>query len=105
MAMNKQEMKAILSDHLASYRKLSYSKLQSMLESNQVDTPEVKSPSGADYQIEIYCHWDDKPFENIRVLGSIDENPHKPFLGFIPIFFTSVTDSFIMAPVGSFIDE
>lgn len=103
--MNKQEMKDVLSDYLASYRKLSYSELQSMLESNQIDTPEVKSPSGADYQIEIYCIWDDKPFENIRVLGSIDENPLKPFLGFIPLFFTSVTDSFIMAPEGSFIDE
>ena len=104
-AVNKQEMAAILSEQLARYRKRPYAELRSMLESKQVDTLEVKGPSGADYQIEILFVWDDKPLANIRVLGSIDENPHRPLLGFLPVYVSSVTDAFILSPQGTFVGE
>ncbi len=103
--MNKEEMKAILAEHLARYRTRTYSQLLTLLESKQVDTFEIKGTSGADYQIEIHFSWDEKPRGDIRVLGSIDENPHRPLLGFIPIYVSSVTDDFILSPQGTFVGE
>ena len=103
--MNKQEMTAILSEQLARYRQRSYAELRALLESKQVDTLEVQGPSGADYQIEIQFIWDDKPLGNLRVLGAIDENPHRPLWGFLPIYVSRVADGFILSPQGSFIGE
>ena len=103
--MNKEEMRAILSEHLARYRTRTYSQLVSLVESKEVDTFEVKGVSGADYQIEIEFFWDDQTQRNIRVSGSIDENPHRPLLGFLPIYVSSVTDDFILSPQGIFVGE
>ena len=103
--MNKEEMKAILSEHLARYRTRTYSDLVRLAESKQIDTFEVKGASGADYQIEIQFSWDDKPQGDIRVHGSIDECPHRPLFGFLPIYVSSVTDDFILSPQGAFVGE
>jgi hypothetical protein len=103
--MNKQEMRAILSEHLARYQGRTHSQLRALVESNQIDTFEVRGESGASYQIEIQFSWDDKPQGDIRVHGSIDENPHRPLLGFLPIYVSSVTDDFILSPQGTFVGE
>ena len=50
-AVNKQEMTGILSEHLTRYRERPFAELRSLLESKQVDTFEVKGPSGADYRV------------------------------------------------------
>jgi hypothetical protein len=75
------------------------------VESKQVDTFEVKGASGADYQIEIQFFWDQKAQGDIRVLGSIDENPHRPLFGFLPIYSSSVMGDFILSPQGTFVGE
>lgn len=103
--MNKEEGKAILSAHLARYRTRTYSQLLTLVKSKQVITFEVKGASGADYQIESQFFWDDKPQGDIRVFGSIDENPHRPLLGFLPIYVSRATDDFILSPHGTFVGE
>lgn len=105
MGLNKPEQKAVLAENLSRYRGHSYAELRALVESKEVDACEVQGPSGAVYQIEILFLWDHKPHGNIRVLGSIDESPPRPLWGFIPIFISSVTDSFIMSPQGDFVGE
>jgi len=108
--MNEREARTILTERVASYRKMSYQELASLIDA-EPETGEITGPSGELYQIEIEVFWDDKPDGNIRVLGGIDECPHKPIfwkvpmLRWIPIYTTDVMVSFIMSPSGQFIDE
>src|SRR5262245_18360852 len=99
--MNKPEMTAIISEHLTRYGRRPFQELRSLVESKQVDVFAVKGPSGADYQIDIQFVWDDQLRGTIRVLGSIDEDPHLPLLGFLPIYVSSVTKSLILSPPGA----
>lgn len=98
-------MRTILADALATYRTRSYAELRSLVEAGFQDTFEVTGPSGSEYQVEIQFFWDDRPLGDIRVFGSIDGDEQRPLLGFIPIYFTCVTDSFILSPSGHFVDE
>jgi hypothetical protein len=103
--VDKAEMRAVLEEHLAAYRSRSYSELASFVQVKRVDALEIRGKSGADYQIEVQFFWDGCPEGDIRVMGSIDEIPHRPLLGFLPIYVSAVTDAFIMNPQGAFVGE
>jgi hypothetical protein len=93
--MNTQEAQSLLSEYLAGYRNYSYDELQTRL--REIDTYQVNGESGVQYQVEIQVFWDDKLQQNIRVIGAIDDGGWRAFL--------PLTDSFIMAPDGSFVGE
>jgi hypothetical protein len=103
--MDKVEMRALLIEHLASYRVRSYEDLVAAVETDRVETSEVKGTGGAEYQIEVCFFWDDKREGNVRAAGSIDEVPHRPLFGFLPIYVSAVNEDFIMRPDGTFVDE
>ena len=103
--MNKSEMRELLLEHLARYRTRAYSELVPFVKSKQVDSFEVKGIGGAPYQIHVQFFWDGKPSGDIRVAGSVDDSPHRPLFGFIPIYISSVTEDFILSPKGIFVGE
>ena len=94
--MDKQETRSLLTEQLARYRALSYADLVAMI--GQDDCVEISSPSGQLYQVEYGAFWDNKPGGNVRVILSIDD-------GTFRAAFSPLTDSFIKAPDGTFIDE
>jgi hypothetical protein len=57
----------------------------------------VTCDSGTWYQGEVQVMWDDKPDGAIRVMASIDDGGCRAF---VPL-----TDDFILAPDGTFVDE
>ena len=93
--MNNEEAAAILRDHLQIYRRRSYAELVALLGKPQVATAD--GSSGANYQLEVEVHWDDRPGGNIRVLGAIDDGGARAF--------KPLTDDFILAPNGAFVGE
>ena len=94
--MDKQEARSLLTEQLATYRARAYADLVAMI--GQDDCVEIPSPSGPRYQVEFGVLWDDKPGGNVRVILSIDD-------GTFRAAFSPLTDSFIKAPDGAFIDE
>jgi hypothetical protein len=58
---------------------------------------EVSGVSETQYQVTIQVFWDSKPHGDLRVVGSIDDGGWRAFL--------PLSDSFIMAPDGSFVGE
>jgi hypothetical protein len=108
--MNKQEAKAILAQQVARLRQQSYSQLRRYLSKERLrlgpfsfgggentEVVEVAGKSGAEYQIEIEAVWDDKPDGNLRVIVGIDDGGLRAF--------SPLTESFIIAPDGSFVGE
>jgi hypothetical protein len=93
--VDKNEAQAILSDHLAEYRKRTYAKLLPLLE--QPETAEIIADSGAWYQLEFQAVWDDRSKQTLRVIGSIDDGGFRAFL--------PLSDDFIVAADGTFIGE
>lgn len=103
--MDKTEMGKVLSEHLAGYRSRSYDELVALVRAKHVDTMQVMGPAGTEYQLEFSFFWDGKPGGDVRVIGSIDESPHRPIFRWLPIYASAVTDSFIMSPEGKFVGE
>ena len=104
--MTKDEIHEILGVRLASYRTWSYADMAERVESDNrngdcLDHFEGVGSDGTEYQLEFNAFWDDKPHGDIRVCGSLSAEPQKRLLGFTP----DLTDSFIMSPDGSFVDE
>lgn len=93
--MNKDEAYKILGDSLQKYRSRQYARLAQ--EIGSVDTFEITGPSGTIYQIEIQLLWDGDADGDIRVLGAVDDSGWRAFM--------PLTDSFIMSPDGTFVDE
>jgi hypothetical protein len=93
--MNKLEARQLLKEELAKWRQKSHAELAGLM--GQSHHAEVRSSSGRLYQVEIEVFWDDKPDDNIRVSGSIDDGGWRAF---VPL-----TDSFILSPNGTFVDE
>ena len=91
--MDKQEARSILAEQLAAYRKRSYTDLVAMI--GRGEHFEVIGPSGMWYQVEVEVFWDHKPDRAVRVMGAIDDGGIRAF---VPL-----TDSFIMAPDGTFV--
>ena len=87
-----------------------YADLRKMIGAEPI-TGKRTGPTGEAYQVEIDAFWDDKPDGNIRVLGSIDEDPHKPvfwkipILRWLPLYITSVNHDFIKSPSDDFVGE
>jgi hypothetical protein len=93
--MDKDEAREILRQHLAGYRSRAYADLVSIL--GQVNVAETAGQSGTKYQIEVEVFWDDKSQRNLRVLASIDDGGWRAW--------APLSDSFILAPDGTFVGE
>ncbi len=94
--MDKAEALEIIEKELATFRPKSYLELKEMIGAEPI-TKEITSNTGTKYQIEIMAHWDDKPDEDIRVHGCIDDMGWRAFF--------PLSSDFIMSPEGKFIDE
>ena len=95
--MDRNEARKMLEPQLRLWRQRSYADLLASM--GEVSVLEVVGGSGAEYQIEIEVFWDDPEKKcNLRVFGSIDD-------GHLPGAFFPVSDSFILAPDGSFVGE
>jgi len=101
----------VLADEAGRLRGLSYAELSGRIPANprrvlgivrvveepEVETCEVTAESGTTYQLESQVLWDGKAGSDIRVLVAVDDggwSAYKP-----------LTDDFILAPDGSFVDE
>ena len=93
--MNKDEARSLLSQELSRYRELPYAELFALIDHSE--TFERAAPSGVTYQIEMQVFVDDISRQTLRVLGSIDDGGWRAF--------APLSDSFILAPDGSFIGE
>jgi hypothetical protein len=90
------EAREILRRQIDRLRQRSYREL-----SMQIDEPqafEVESPSGRVFQVEVVTFWDDKRTRDLRVIVAIDDSMGMRMLDYL-------SDSFIMAPDGSFVSE
>jgi uncharacterized protein VirK/YbjX len=95
--MDKVEAKEILKEHINRLRKLHYSELCKYLEADNIDTPEAVGKTGTKYQLEIQAVWDDKKEGHLRVMVCIDDGGWRAFF--------PMSDDFIIAPNGAFVDE
>jgi hypothetical protein len=93
--MSRDEARVLLATHLAGYRTYSYSRLVELIGS--VETADVRGADGTMYQLEIEFFWDDKKNGDIRVLAAIDGGPISSF--------RPMTDAFIKAANGAYVDE
>jgi hypothetical protein len=93
--MDTQEAKHILSKALNNYRARQYAELLHLLSSHEIS--EITTDSGKKYQLEFLAIWDDQKEGNLRVMGSIDDGGIRAFM--------PLTDDFIIALNGKFIDE
>jgi hypothetical protein len=93
--MNTVEARRVLSERLACYRHLSYSDLVGRI--GTVECEEIANSSQRLWQLEFQFFWDNKPNGDVRVMGAIDDGGIRAFV--------PVTDSFIKAPNGEFVDD
>jgi hypothetical protein len=93
--MNKEEARAILAAEIATLRTWSYNELRGL----ELDPTggDVVAPSGARHQVEMDAVWDDKKGANLRVIVSVDDGGWRAF--------APLSESFIVAPDGSFVGE
>ena len=94
--MDKQEARIVLCEQLAKLRQKIYRDLVSMIE-DEFATNEVEGPSGVKYQIEIQVWWDATSGGDVRVHGLVDDGGIRAF--------SPLSEDFIMAPDGTFVDE
>lgn len=97
--MNKSEATEILSRKIVELKGLPYAHFHTWLLEKHIEVLEVKSATGADYQIEIEAHWDSpkQPEGSIRVFASIDD-------GRWPSAFFPMCKDFIITPDGFLIE-
>lgn len=93
--MDNGEARAVLQEHLQSYRRRPYRELVALLGKPRV--AELRGPSGAAYQVEVEVHWDHRSGGALRVLGSVDDGGRRAL--------KPLTDDFILAPDGTFVGE
>lgn len=87
---------AILQRYVHDLRARAYGELRDM-ESRPERVLEVTGDSGVTYTVEIDVIWDDRRKGHLRVLLAIDDGGLRAFV--------PMTDSFIVAPDGSFVGE
>ena len=87
----------VLEERVAELRHQSYDDLKEAW-FEQPDCEQVQGASGAEYQVEIQALWDDRVAQTLRVFVSVDDG--RGWRAFSPL-----TDSFIVAPDGSFVGE
>ena len=95
--MDEEEARRVLDGRVAELRRRSYLDLQADW-FRQPDCEQVRGLSGAEYQIEIEALWDDRRAQTLRIVVSVDDG--SGWRAFAPL-----TDSFIVAPDGSFVGE
>jgi hypothetical protein len=93
--LNKVEARAVATEVASRYRTHARDDLLRLLD--EQDTFELVAPSGKRYQAEIEAVWDDSKGNNLRVVIEVDDGA---FSAFSPL-----TECFIVAPDGSFVDE
>lgn len=94
--MDRAEARAILRDRISVLRRLSYDELKTRYLSDVEDVT-ILGDNGVAYQVEVQALWDDRRRRHIRVLVGIDDGGLRAFM--------PLTDSFIVAPDGTFIGE
>jgi hypothetical protein len=108
--MTKEEIRKVLSEHLAKFRAWPYASLAERVVRDRKthDCLEFIGGTASDgtrYQMEFNVFWDDKPDGAVRVCGDLSAQPQRRLLGFIPVYTPDAADSFIMSPDGRFIGE
>jgi len=108
--MDKSEAHHILRERMAKFRTWSYAQLAERVERDRqahdcLEHIEGTAPDGTPYQMEFQAVWDGKPQGDVRVCGDLAAEPRRPLLGFIPIYVSDVSDSFIMSTDGRFVGE
>lgn len=94
--MDKAEAQSILTRRVTDLRQQPYPDLRDTW-LNQPDCEQIRGQSGAEYQVEIEAYWDDREAEHLRLVVSIDDGGRRALL--------PITESFIVAPDGSFVGE
>jgi hypothetical protein len=90
------EAKALLADVLTEWRGRTYAALTERVDGEPA-TGEVVGASGTRYGFEIEVVWDRRPGGDVRVLAMIDDGGLRALW--------PLTDGFILAPDGRFVDE
>jgi hypothetical protein len=91
------EARSVLDRRVADLRRQSYVDLKAAW-FKQPDCEQIQGLSGAEYQVEVEALWDDRDAQTLRILASVDDG--RGWRAFSPL-----TDSFIVAPDGSFVGE
>jgi hypothetical protein len=94
--VDKQEARQILDEEVRKLRRRSYADLRDSLLSAP-NTFEVKGASGTLYQVETQAHWDRGKDGPLRLFVSVDDGGWRAVV--------PMSQSFILAPEGSFVDE
>ncbi len=94
--MDKDEARAVARARIDELRELSLLELRDRY-FDDTETVEIQGPSGTTYQVETSAFWDGKKDDNLRVVVAIDDGG---FRAFFPL-----SESFIVAPDGSFVGE
>jgi hypothetical protein len=95
VTMDNDEGMSILAREMEHFPAMSYAALIRLLdETKHIDTT---GPSGADYHVDLSVMWDDKSKGDLRTTGAVDDGGWRAF--------APLTDSFIMRPDGTFVDE
>ena len=101
--MNKAEARRLLRERVEALRALPYDDLK---ETFLLDEPTRAQPtweewtrqSGTTYYVKLYAYWDDKRKGNLRMFVNVDDGAG--LRSFFPL-----SESFIVAPDGSFVGE
>lgn len=98
----------VIQREVDNLRSKSYGDLRTMIATGPITGKRV-GRRGEEYQFEIQACWDDEPDRNIRLIGSIDEIPHKHILWKIPVvrwvsmYSPPVTHNVIKSPSDEFV--
>ena len=108
--MDTDDKHLLLAEHLAEFRAWSYDALAAEIDRTRKEHDclyhtEGVFDDGTEWQMEFNVFWDDKRGGDVRVCGDISTEPQRRLLRILPIYLPDVTDSFIMAPDGSFVGE
>lgn len=76
-------------------RELSYAELKERVVRGKIETGEIETANGAQYQFELLFYWDGEPDGDVRVIASIFMDPRG----------RNLNESFIKAPDGRFVGE
>jgi hypothetical protein len=110
LKMDAEQKQLLLAEYLARFRMWTYEALAAEIDRTRQENDclyhiEGGFGDGPVYQMELNVLWDDNRGGNIRVLGDITTEPQRPLLGFLPVYTSDASDSFIMAPDGTFVGE
>jgi len=108
--MDADDKRLILTEYLCRFREWMYVSLAAEIERTRLEhdcmaTYDGVFDDGTEYHLEFNVFWDDRFGGNVRACGDITTPPQTPIRRFLPIHTPDVTDSFIMAPDGSFVGE